>query len=137
MKYWLIKSEPFKYSWDQMVEDGSTYWDGVRSYAARIFLNEMEVGDFCLFYHSNEGKEIVGITEVTKASYQDPTTDDERWVAVDVKAIKTLSQPIRLAQLKGDDILKEMRFVRQSRLSVAPVTDEEFHRILGLTNTTL
>lgn len=137
MKYWLIKSEPFKYSWDQMVEDGSTYWDGVRSYAARIFLNEMEVGDFCLFYHSNEGKEIVGITEVTKASYQDPTTDDERWVAVDVKAIKPLSQPIRLAQLKGDDILKEMRFVRQSRLSVAPVTDEEFHRILGLTNTTL
>ena len=110
MKYWLIKSEPFKYSWDQMVEDGSTYWDGVRSYAARIFVNEMEVGDFCLFYHSNEGKEIVGITEVTKASYQDPTTDDERWVAVDVKAIKPLSQPIRLAQLKGDDILKEMRF---------------------------
>lgn len=137
MKYWLIKSEPFKYSWDQMVSDGTTYWDGVRSYAARIFLYEMEEGDLCLFYHSNEGKEIVGITEVVKESYQDPTTDDERWVAVDVKAVKALNRPIPLSELKADELLKEMRFVRQSRLSVAPVTEKEFKKVLKLSETSL
>ncbi len=137
MNYWLIKSEPFKYSWQQMLDDGTTYWDGVRSYAARIFLREMKIGDLCLFYHSNEGKEIVGITEVVKEQYQDPTTDDDRWVAVDVKAIKSLNRNITLAELKADDMLKEMRFVRQSRLSVAPVSSDEFHKILGLTETTL
>ncbi len=137
MNYWLIKSEPFKYSWQQMQDDGTTYWDGVRSYAARIFLKEMKVGDLCLFYHSNEGKEIVGITEVVKEQYQDPTTDDDRWVAVDVKAIKSLEQPITLAELKADNLLKEMRFVRQSRLSVAPVTSKEFNKILKLSQTSL
>ena len=108
MNYWIIKSEPFKYSWQQMQEDGSTYWDGVRSYAARIFLNEMKKGDLCLFYHSNEGKEIVGITRVIKESYQDPTTDDERWVAVDVEAVCSLNEPVTLAQLKADDLLKDI-----------------------------
>ncbi|NNJ56152.1 MAG: EVE domain-containing protein [Bacteroidia bacterium] len=137
MNYWLIKSEPFKYSWDQMVADKSTYWDGVRSYAARIFLKEMKVGDICLFYHSNEGLEIVGLTIVEKEHYQDPTTDDDRWVAVDVKAIKPLNRPITLKELKADDLLKEMRFVRQSRLSVAPVTKDEFDRIMTITETTL
>lgn len=137
MNYWIIKSEPFKYSWQQMVADGSTYWDGVRSYGARIFLKEMKVGDLCLFYHSNEGKEIVGITEVMKEHYQDPTTDDDRWVAVDVKAIKPLTIPITLAQLKADDVLQEMRFVKQSRLSVAPVTQTEFDKIMLLSQTTL
>lgn len=135
MKYWLIKSEPFKYSWDQMVEDNTTYWDGVRSYGARIFLKEMKVGDLCLFYHSNEGKEIVGITEVIKEHYQDPTTDDDRWVAVDVKAVKPLNKPISLATLKADNLLSEMRFVKQSRLSVAPVTQEEFDKIVLLSGT--
>lgn len=120
-----------------MQKDGETYWDGVRSYAARIFLNEMKIGDICLFYHSNEGKEIVGICEVIKESYQDPTTDDDRWVAVDVKAIKSVETPVTLAQLKADDLLKDMRFVRQSRLSVAPVTDKEFKKVLKLSNTTL
>ena len=135
MKYWLIKSEPFKYSWDQMVKDGETYWDGVRSYAARIFLYEMKKGDLCLFYHSNEGLEIVGICEVVKESYQDPTTDDDRWVAVDVKAVKPLNTPISLKTLKADPLLKEMRFVKQSRLSVAPVTSKEYKKILKLSGT--
>ncbi len=137
MNYWLIKSEPFKYSWDEMLKDDTTYWDGVRSYAARIFLNEMKVGDLCLFYHSNEGKEIVGITKVVKGSYQDPTTDDERWVAVDVKAVKSLERSVSLKELKADAILKDMRFVRQSRLSVAPVSKKEFDKILKISETSL
>ena len=137
MNFWLIKSEPFKYSWDQMVEDKSTYWDGVRSYAARIFLKEMKLGDLCLFYHSNEGKEIVGITCVEKEHYQDPTTDDDRWVAVDVKAVKPLTKSISLKELKSDELLQNMRFVKQSRLSVAPVTKEEFDKILEMSDTKL
>jgi predicted RNA-binding protein with PUA-like domain len=120
-----------------MMNDGSTYWDGVRSYAARIFLYEMELGDLCLFYHSNEGKEIVGICEVIKTSYQDPTTDDDRWVAVDVKAVKALSKSINLETLKADKLLSNMRFVRQSRLSVAPVTEPEFKKVLKLSDTEL
>jgi predicted RNA-binding protein with PUA-like domain len=137
MNYWLIKSEPYKYSWDKMQEDGETFWDGVRNYSARIFLREMKTGDLCFFYHSNEGKEIVGITEITKTAYQDPTTDDNRWVAVDVKYVKSLNKSITLAQLKEDELLKEMRFVKQSRLSVAPVTNEEFHKIMMLSETEL
>ena len=120
-----------------MCEDGTTYWDGVRSYAARIFMYEMKKGDLCLFYHSNEGKEIVGICEIVKESYQDPTTDDERWVAVDVKAKQSLNKTISLAELKEDKLLQEMRFVKQSRLSVAPVTAAEFKKILKLTETKL
>lgn len=120
-----------------MVEDKTTYWDGVRSYAARIFLYEMKAGDLCLFYHSNEGKEIVGICKVIKESYQDPTTDDDRWVAVDVEAIKPLEENISLAQLKADNLLKDMRFVRQSRLSVAPVTKKEFDKIMKISGTSL
>lgn len=137
MKYWLIKSEPFKYSWETMVKDGRTFWDGVRSYGARIFLNEMQVGDLCLFYHSNEGLEIVGITKVVKAAYQDPTTTDDRWVAVDVEAVQPLARPITLSELKADSLLQNMRFVKQSRLSVAPVTSDEFDKILALSNTEL
>ena len=120
-----------------MLEDGSTYWDGIRSYAARIFLYEMKTGDICLFYHSNEGKEIVGLCEVIKQSYQDPTTEDEKWVAVDVKAKQSLNKPISLELLKADPLLKDMRFVRQSRLSVAPVTAKEFNKIMKLSKTTL
>ena len=120
-----------------MQQDGVTFWDGVRNYAARIFLREMQVGDLCYFYHSNEGKEIVGITEIIKTAYQDPTTEDDRWVAVDVKVVKSLNKPITLTELKADDLLKEMRFVKQSRLSVAPVSSDEFHKILALTETTL
>jgi len=136
MNYWLIKSEPYKYSWDQMVADGSTYWDGVRSYPARVHLRAMKNGDICLFYHSNEGKEIVGITRVIKEAYQDPTTEDEKWVAVDVEAIKPLNKNVTLAQIKSNDTLANMALVKQARLSVGPVQEFEFEEIIKLSDTT-
>ncbi len=136
MNYWLIKSEPYKYSWDQMVVDGSTYWDGVRSYPARVHLRAMKNGDICLFYHSNEGKEIVGITRVIKEAYQDPTTEDEKWVAVDVEAIKPLNKSVTLAQIKSNDILANMALVKQARLSVGPIQKFEFEEIIKLSDTT-
>ena len=135
MNYWLIKSEPYKYSWDQMVADGSTYWDGVRSYPARVHLRAMKNGDICLFYHSNEGKEIVGITRVIKEAYQDPTTDDEKWVAVDVEVIKPLNNSVTLAQIKSNYTLANMALVKQGRLSVGPVQEFEFEEIIKLSNT--
>lgn len=137
MNYWLIKSEPYKYSWDQMVADGSTYWDGVRSYPARVHLRAMKNGDICLFYHSNEGKEIVGITRVIKEAYQDPTTDDEKWVAVDVEVVKPLNNSVILAQIKSNDTLANMALVKQGRLSVGPVQEFEFEEIIKLSNTSL
>ncbi|MDG1756229.1 MAG: EVE domain-containing protein [Bacteroidia bacterium] len=135
MNYWLIKSEPYKYSWDQMVKDGSTYWDGVRSYPARVHLRAMKDGDICLFYHSNEGKEIVGITRVIKEAYQDPTTEDEKWVAVDVEVIKPLNKSVTLAQIKSNDTLANMALVKQARLSVGPVKEFEFEEIIKLSDT--
>lgn len=135
MNYWLIKSEPYKYSWDQMVADGSTYWDGVRSYPARVHLRAMKNGDICLFYHSNEGKEILGITRVIKEAYQDPTTDDEKWVAVDVEVVKPLNNSVTLAQIKSNDTLANMALVKQGRLSVGPVQEFEFEEIIKLSNT--
>ena len=136
MNYWLIKSEPYKYSWDQMVADGSTYWDGVRSYPARVHLKAMKNGDLCLFYHSNEGKEIVGITRVIKEAYQDPTTEDQKWVAVDVEVVKPLNSSVTLAQIKSNDTLANMALVKQARLSVGPVQEFEFEEIIKLSNTT-
>ena len=130
--YWLVKSEPFKYSWDQLVEDGSTYWDGVRNYQARNNLKEMKKGDRVLYYHSNEGKEVVGVAEVIKEHYQDPTTDDDRWVVVDIKPVKKLKKPVTLEQVKADATLQEMKLVKQSRLSVMSVTEDEFQRVLDL-----
>ena len=135
MNYWLIKSEPYKYSWDQMVKDGSTYWDGVRSYPARVHLRAMKDGDICLFYHSNKGKEIVGITRVIKEAYQDPTTEDEKWVAVDVEVIKPLNKSVTLAQIKSNDTLANMALVKQARLSVGPVKEFEFEEIIKLSDT--
>ena len=135
MNYWLIKSEPYKYSWDQMVKDGSTYWDGVISYPARVHLRAMKDGDICLFYHSNEGKEIVGITRVIKEAYQDPTTEDEKWVAVDVEVIKPLNKSVTLAQIKSNDTLANMALVKQARLSVGPVKEFEFEEIFKLSDT--
>ncbi len=132
MQYWLIKSEPYKYSWDQLLEDKSTFWDGVRNYQARNNLKAMSVGDLCLYYHSNEGKEIVGIAEVIKAHYPDPTIDDDRWVAVDVKPVRTLSNPVSLAMIKADERLESMALVRQGRLSVAPVTEDEYNIVMEL-----
>jgi len=103
MKYWLVKSEPFKYSWNMMLKDKVTYWDGVRNYQARNNLKSMKKGDFVMFYHSNEGKEIVGITKVVKEFYQDPTTNDDRWVVVDLKVFKSLKRSISLQEIKGDN----------------------------------
>jgi predicted RNA-binding protein with PUA-like domain len=134
MAYWLVKSEPFKYSWEQFEKDGQTFWDGVRNYAARNFLKEMKKGDVVLFYHSNEGLEIIGIAKVAKEHYQDPTTDEEAWVAVDLKPIKRLKKPVTLKQIKDDKRLSEMALLRLSRLSVQPVREEEWRVILELSN---
>ena len=135
--YWLIKSEPFKYSWEEFVSDGSTYWDGVRNYQARNNLQAMRVGDLALYYHSNEGKEVVGVARVKKRAYQDPTTDDERWVVVDVEPVKALTEPVGLAAIKADPKLTEMALVRQGRLSVTPVSAGEFRHVLKLGKTKL
>ena len=132
MKYWLVKSEPSVYSWDQFVKDGKTTWDGVRNYAARLHLRAMKKGDEVFFYHSNEGVEIVGIARVVKESYQDPTTDDEKWVAVDLKPVRKLKKPVNLAQLKSEKKLKDMALLRISRLSVQPVTAEEWEIIMEM-----
>ena len=135
MAYWLVKSEPFKYSWDQFQKDKKTYWDGVRNYAARNFLKAMKKGDQVFFYHSNEGLEIVGIAEVAKEFYQDPTTNDEAWVVVDLKPKKKLKKTVTLQQIKQDKRLANMALVKLGRLSVTPVTDEEWAIIMDLAET--
>jgi predicted RNA-binding protein with PUA-like domain len=130
--YWLVKSEPFKYSWEKFTKDGSTVWDGVRNYQARNNLKAMKKGDQVLFYHSNEGMAVVGIAQVAKEAYPDPTTDDERWVAVDLKPLKALKRPVTLDEMKKDKRLQNMKLIRQGRLSVSPVTEDEFDAILDL-----
>lgn len=132
MAYWLVKSEPSVYSWDQFVKDGQTCWSGVRNYAARLHLRAMKKGDLAFFYHSNEGTEIVGIATIIKEHYPDPTTDDDRWVAVDLKPVKPLKKPITLDAIKKDKRLVNMALIRISRLSVQPVTEEEYAIILGM-----
>lgn len=132
MNYWLVKSEPFKYSWDQFVKDGFTCWDGVRNYQARNNLKSMKKGDMVLFYHSNEGMCIMGIAKVKKESYQDPTTEDENWVSVDLKAYKKLKKPVSLAQIKAEPRLKDIQMLRLNRLSVVSILQEEFDLILEL-----
>jgi len=132
MAYWLIKSEPFKYSWDQFEKDGQTFWDGVRNYAARNHLKAMKKGDLVFFYHSNEGTEIVGIAKVAKEAYQDPTTDDEAWVVVDFKPYKKLKKPVTLSQVKAEKQLADMALVRLGRLSVQPVTDKEWEIVMKM-----
>ena len=135
--YWLVKSEPFKYSWDELVKDGSTYWDGVRNAQARNNLRAMKKGDLLLYYHSNEGKEVVGVARVTKESYQDPTTPDERWVVVDVVPVKALAEAVPLSVIKEDARLEGIALVKQSRLSVMPISKPHFDRILKLGGTKL
>ncbi|RYF84864.1 MAG: EVE domain-containing protein [Chitinophagaceae bacterium] len=132
MAFWLVKSEPFKYSWDNFVKDKVTHWDGVRNYAARNNLKAMKKGDLVLFYHSNEGVEIVGIAKVAKEFYQDPTTDDEAWVVVDLRPVKKLNHPVPLSVIKKDSRLAEMDLVRLGRLSVQVVKDEEWDVIMEL-----
>lgn len=132
MKYWLVKSEPFKYSWEKFNEDGKTFWDGVRNYQARNNLKEMKEGDLVMFYHSNEGKHVVGIAKVVREFYQDPTTDDKNWVVVDLAPVEALKNPVTLETIKNDDFLKDISLVRQGRLSVMPLKKEEFDRIIEL-----
>jgi len=132
MNYWLVKSEPFKYSWEKFNQDGHTFWDGVRNYQARNNLREMRVGDLVLFYHSNEGKAVVGIARVVKESYQDPTTDDTNWVVVDLEPVETLKNPVTLETIKADPRLQNIGLVKQGRLSVMGMKVEEFDRIVEL-----
>lgn len=130
MNYWLVKSEPSVYSWQQFLKEGEACWSGVRNYAARIHLNGMKKGDQVLFYHSNEGLEAVGIAIVAKSAYPDPTTEDERWVAVDLKPFQTLKYPVSLKTIKADERLKDIGLVKIGRLSVMPLTKNEFDSII-------
>ena len=132
MQYWLVKSEPFKYSWEQFVADGKTFWDGVRNNAARLHLLAMKKGDQVLFYHSNEGLAVMGIAKVEKTAYPDPTADDVRWVGVELTPFKALKKPVTLTQVKGDVRLKDIAVVRIGRLSVMPLKKEEYNVILEL-----
>lgn len=132
MAYWLVKSEPSTYGWDQLVKDKKTSWTGVRNYAARIHLKAMKKGDEVLFYHSNEGVEIVAIAKVSKEFYQDATTEDTNWVAVDLKAVRRLKKPVPLSVIKQDKRLSQMALVRLGRLSVQPVTEEEWKIVMDL-----
>lgn len=132
MNYYLVKSEPFKYSWQQFQKDKQTFWDGVRNYQARNNMKDMKKGDLVLFYHSNEGKEVVGVAKVVNEYYQDPTTTDDRWVVVDLSPVEELNKPVTLETIKSDELLKETALVKQSRLSVMPLKREEFDRIVEL-----
>jgi predicted RNA-binding protein with PUA-like domain len=132
MAYWLVKSEPSTYGWDHLVKDKKTSWDGVRNFAARNHLKAMKKDDEVLFYHSNEGMEIVGIAKVLKEFYQDPTTDDTNWVVVDLKPFKKLEQPVSLSQIKSEKRLADMALVRLGRLSVQPVTESEWKIVMEM-----
>ncbi len=135
MNYWLVKSEPSKYSWDDMVRDGRDHWDGIRNYQARNNLKAMREGDLVLFYHSVVEKAVRGITRVVREFYPDPTTDDERWVVVDLQALEPLGRPVTLAEIKANPDLAEIALVRQSRLSVVPLTKAEYGTIVKLART--
>ena len=135
MNHWLVKSEPFKYSWDQFVKDKKAVWDGVRNYAARNNMRAMKKGDLLFFYHSNEGLEIVGIAKVTKEAYQDPTTDDTAWSVVEISPFKALKRPVALGEIKADKKLADMQIIKLSRLSVSAVKPHEFDHILALSET--
>jgi predicted RNA-binding protein with PUA-like domain len=132
MAYWLVKSEPSTYSWDQFQKDGKTFWDGVRNYAARNNLKAMKKGDEVFFYHSNEGLEIVGIAKVIKEHYQDPSTKEEAWVVVDLKPEKKLKKPVPLTELKKDKRLASMDLIRLGRLSVQSVKEREWEIIMEM-----
>jgi predicted RNA-binding protein with PUA-like domain len=134
MQYWLIKSEPYKYNWDNFEADGVAIWDGVRNYQARNYLRQMKLQDLALWYHSNEGKEIVGIAEVIKEYYPDPTATEGDWSVVEFAPVKKLKVPVPLATLKAHNTLSQMNIFRQMRLSVIAVTQEEFETIIALGN---
>lgn len=132
MNYWLVKSEPGAYSWDDFVKLGRDHWDGVRNYQARNNMKLMKVGDEVLFYHSVNDKQVVGIAKVVKEFYQDPTTDDDRWVVVDLVPLRKLEKPVTLSQIKGDVRLEGIALVKNSRLSVMPISEDHYQIILDL-----
>jgi predicted RNA-binding protein with PUA-like domain len=135
MHYWLVKQEPEAYSWSNLVKDGRTAWTGVRNFAARLNLRAMQKNDLVLFYHSVSEKQIVGIARVQKEAYADPTAMEGDWVCVDLAAVKPLANPVTLQTIKTDPLLKTMPLVKQTRLSVTPVTQPQFERILKLAAT--
>jgi predicted RNA-binding protein with PUA-like domain len=135
MAYWLVKSEPGTWSWDDQVRDGTTHWDGVRNYQASNNLKAMKKGDRCFFYHSVNEKQIVGIVEVVKECYPDPSDPKGRFGMVDVKAVKPFKRPVTLAEIKDEPRLEEMALIRQSRLSVMPVSEEQWNLILAMGET--
>ncbi|MBI3446448.1 MAG: EVE domain-containing protein [Magnetospirillum sp.] len=132
MAFWLVKSEPTAWSWDDQVRDGVTAWTGVRNFQACNYLKAMKVGDLAFFYHSVEQKRIVGVVEVVREAYPDPTADDPRWMCPDLKAVKPLARPVTLAEIKGDPRLAELPLLRQSRLSVCPVDDASWALLCDL-----
>ncbi|HNQ12356.1 MAG TPA: EVE domain-containing protein [Bacteroidia bacterium] len=132
MNYWLVKSEPTVYSWNDLRTDKETVWDGVRNYAARLHLNGMKLNDQVLFYHSNTGLAVQGIAKVSKTSYQDPSTDDERWVAVKLKPYKDLKREVSLSAMKKEKKLQNIGLIRIGRLSVMPLTKDEFDLIVKM-----
>jgi predicted RNA-binding protein with PUA-like domain len=129
--YWMVKQEPETYSWDDFVNDGGTDWTGVRNYQARNNLRAMKSGERVLFYHSGKDKAVVGVAEVAKPAYADPTADDEQWVAVDLKPVKRLKNPVPLAAIRYDKRLSDLPLIRQSQLSVMPLTKDEFDTIVA------
>ena len=131
-QYWMVKQEPTAYSWEQFMKDGKTAWTGVRNFQARINLRAMKTGDEVLFYHSVVGKEVVGIAKITREAYADPTATEGDWVCVDLAPHKSLRRPVTLTQIKGEPSLKNMWLLKQSRLSVTPLTPEEFKTIVEL-----
>ena len=135
MKYWLVKSEPEAYSWAMLVKDGQTAWTGVRNFTARNNLRAMKPGDWVLFYHSGEGKEVVGLAKVVKTAYPDPTAKEGDWSCVDLVPVKPLANPVSLQTIKTDRTLKEMVLVKQSRLSVVPLDERQFNRTLEVAGT--
>jgi len=134
-KYWLIKSEPASYSWEDLLRDGETVWNGVRNHRAKANLLSMQVGDQIFFYHSVTGKEIVGIAEVSEAGMTDPTDPDGKWAAVKVRPVRPLERAVTLAEIKADPAMAEMELVRLSRLSVAEITAREWKHICGMAKT--
>jgi predicted RNA-binding protein with PUA-like domain len=136
-QHWLIKSEPSKYAWPQLVRDGRTMWEGVRNFEARNNLRAMKIGDLCLYYHSNEGKEVVGIARVAREAYPDPTAPAEDWSVVDVEPVAPMKHPVSLDDVKGDPELAEIALLKRSRLSVVPVSKEHFEHILKMGKTRL
>jgi predicted RNA-binding protein with PUA-like domain len=132
MRFWMVKQEPSAYSWNQFVQDGRTAWTGVRNYQARIHLRAMRTGDRVLFYHSVVGKEVVGLAEVAREAYPDPTAEDGEWVCVDLVPVEPLGRPVPLAEIKAAPALADLPLLKQSRLSVMPLTSDHFSKLLTL-----